>query len=158
VTSWYGRIVSTDDLSLVLDACDFFETEYDEAVKEVDMRLLRGLRVEEIEKRLPGIVGYRNHQFQEIEAILGYLVIRQTAIKGARRRHYLEHYQRTLNPNTVEKYVEADNEVLAMATLYNQALFIRNKFIALSKQHEFLHYQLTNITKLIVAGVNDALL
>jgi hypothetical protein len=62
-----------------------------------------------------------------------------------------------LAPPTAEKYVEADDDVLAIATLINQLEFVRNKFEALSKQHEYLHFQLTNITKLLAAGVNDTI-
>ena len=159
MSSWYAKVVrDVDDLNPLLDACDFFDNEYTLAVHEVDITQLRGKRVEEVEKELPGIVGRRYYQLQEIEAILGYLNIRQTAIKGARRRHYLEHYNRALTPTTAEKYVEADDDVLAIATLINQVALVRNKFVALSKQHEYLHFQLTNITRLIAAGVNDAIL
>jgi hypothetical protein len=159
VSSWYAKVIrDVDDLSPALDACDFFDQEYDAAKREVDIAQLRGKRVEEVEKELPGIVGRRYYQLQEIEAILGYLAIRQTAIKGMRRRHYLEHYNRALTPTTAEKYVEADEEVLVIATLINQVAFVRNKFVALSKEHEYLHFQLTNITKLLAAGINDAIL
>jgi hypothetical protein len=158
VSSWYAKVIrDATDLSPVLDACDFFDKEYTAAMLEVDITQLRGKRVEEIEKELPGIVGRRYYQLQEIEAILGYLNIRQRAIKGLRRRHYLEHYNRALAPPTAEKYVEADDDVLAIATLINQLEFVRNKFEALSKQHEYLHFQLTNITKLLAAGVNDTI-
>lgn len=156
--SWHGRIVADGDLALVLDACKFFEAEYYAAVAEVDIERLRGNRLEDVEKRLPGIIGYRYHQLQEIDAILGYLEIRQTAVKGARRRHYMEHYNRNLTPTTVEKYVEADEDVVAMAILCNHVSLARNRFVALSKQHEYLHFQLGNITRLLVAGVNDAVL
>jgi hypothetical protein len=52
--------------------------------------------------------------------------------------------------------VEADDEVLALAMIRNRLALIRNKFLAVTKQHEYLHFQLSNLTKLIVAGVNDA--
>jgi len=156
---WYSRVIrDPDDLAPIAAACDYFEEQYRDANQEVDIKQLRGIRVEEIEKRLPGIVGFRYGQLQELEAILGYIQIRETGLKGTRRRHYLEHYNRALTPTTAEKYVEADDEVLALAMVRNRVALTRNRFLGLSKQHEYLHYQLTNITKLLAAGVNDAVL
>lgn len=160
MSTWYSKIVrKSDDLeTIVLDACDYFDAQCQEATKEVDMKLLHGIRVAEFAKRLPGIIGHRFHQLQELEAILGYLEIREIAITGARRRHYIEHYNRALTPTTAEKYAEADDAVLAIATLRNQIALTRNNFLALTKQHEYLHFQLGNITKLLAAGVDDAIL
>jgi hypothetical protein len=156
---WYDKVVRDPlDLSPVYTACDYFEAEYLSAVQEVDIKQLRGTRVSEIEKRLPGIVGFRYAQLQELEAILGYVQIREIAIKGGRRRHYLEHYNRALTPTTAEKYVEADVEVLAMALLRNRVALTRNRFLGLTKEYECLHFQLTNITKLLAAGVDDAIM
>jgi dTDP-4-amino-4,6-dideoxygalactose transaminase len=155
--SWYAHIFNDPtDTTAILDASDYFEDEYAAASAEIDMTALRGMRVEDIQKRLPGIVGYRWRQLQELEAILGLLEIREIAVRGARRKHYLEHYNRALTATTVEKYVEADDEVLALAMIRNRLALIRNKFLAVTKQHEYLHFQLSNLTKLIVAGVNDA--
>jgi len=159
VSVWYQRIVANpDDISLIDHACEYFEREYQAGVKEIDVASLRGERVEQVHKQLPGLYGYRHAQLQELEAILSYLEIRQTAIRGQRRRHYIEHYNRALNPTTAEKYVEADDEVLALRLLSNQVALIRNYYLGLTKRHEFLEFRLGDITKLIVAGVNDALM
>ena len=157
MTSWYAKVINDPTFDSVLDACDYFDAEYENAAREIDINLLRGQRVEEVAKRLPGLVGYRCRQMQELDAILDYVEIKQLAVKGARRRHYLEHYNRALTPSTAEKYVECDEEVLALAMLYNQVKLVRNKFQALSKEHEYLHFEIGNITKLLAAGVNDAL-
>jgi hypothetical protein len=160
MVSWFAKVEHDPDpdLPTVLAACEFFDKEYLAAVHEVDIDQLRGMRIDEAEKRLPGIIGFRYHQLEEINAIVGYLEIRLTAIKGMRRRHYLEHYNRALTPTTAEKYVEADEDVLKMAILLNHTAMTRNKFVALSKQHNYLHYQLVNITNLLVAGMVDAVL
>lgn len=158
MNQWYKKVLQDDDLSIVFDACDFFESEYQEATTEVDLKALRGLLVAEVEKRLPGIVGYRTEQWMEIRAIVEHLELRRTKIAGLKRRHYLEHYNRQLNPSTVEKYVEADEDVLAFSILINRVSLIQKKFEALSRHHEYLHFQLGNMSKLIAAGVNDAIL
>lgn len=157
--SWYRRIIQakiSDDV--ILDACDHFEREHAEAVAEVDLAAMRGIRVSEWQKRIPGIIGYRYGQLEEINDIVGYLDIRDTEVRGLRRRHYLEHYERTLTATTVEKYVEADAEVIALRLLRSHVLNIRNKFTALFKQLESLHYQLISLAKSLAAGVEDAVM
>lgn len=154
--SWYRRVVQDpDDFSPVLEAIDYFDAQYAQACTEVDVR---GRRLEEIEKQLPGIVGYRYAQLQELESIMDYLEIREKAVLGTKRRHYLEHYNRALSDRMVEKFAEADQEVIAIAELRNHVAAVRNRFVALSRQHEYLHFQLGNVTKLRVAGIEDAIL
>lgn len=157
--SYYAKVAhDINDLGPIADACAYYDAEYLVAVQEADISTWRGRRIDELAKQISGLIGFRYCQLQDLEAILGYLEIREMAIKGNRRKHYLEHYNRALIPTTVEKFVEADEAVLSIATLRNRVAFTRNKFLALSKQHDYLHYQVGNLTKLLVAGVNDALL
>src|SRR4051812_23983219 len=109
--SWYDRIASDPaDLSPVLDAIDYFNAQYSEGREETDR--LKGNRLIEVQGRLPGMVGFRCEQMHELDAIVGYLEIRETAVLGARRRHYLEHYNRQLSDRMVEKYAESHDDVI----------------------------------------------
>ena len=153
---WHERIVSSSDLSPVLDAISYFETQYDEAC--VEAAALRGLRLHEVQTRLPGIVGYRYAQQSELDDIIDYLEIRELALLGQKRRHYLEHYNRALSERMVERFAEAEDDVIAMKELRNRVAAVRNRFVALSRQHEYLHFQLSNITRLRCAGIEDATL
>jgi hypothetical protein len=159
VTSWYTRVVKDqNDLAPVIEACDFFEAQYALGVAEVDLTTLRGMRVVELQKRLPGIAGYRYGQLLEMNDIIGYLDLRETALMGAKRRHYLEHYERTLTATTVERYVESDAAVVELALLRNHVVHVRNMYSALMKQLDNLHFQLGDLTRLLVAGFNDAVI
>jgi hypothetical protein len=154
---WYDKIVSDPhDLDPVIGAIDYFEHEYHKARAEVSD--LRGQRIHDVATRLPGIVGYRFAQQSELEDILGLLEVREMALLGQKRRHYLEHYNRALSDRMVERYAEAEPDVVAMKELRNRVAAVRNKYVALSKHHEYLHFQLSNITKLRCAGVEDATL
>ena len=159
MTSWYRRIVQDqNDLAPVNEACEYFEAECAQAVAEVNLDTLRGLRVVELQKRLPGIAGFRHGQMLELNDIIGYLELRETALKGAKRRHYLEHYDRVLTATTVEKYVDADAQVVELTLLRNHVLHVRNRYTALMKQLDNLHFQLGDLTRLLVAGFNDAVI
>ena len=155
--SWY-RIVTQnpDDLSPVLDAIDYFDQEYREGRREFEE--LRGMPIVEVEARLPGICEYRYRQLGELEDIIAYLEIREDAMVGVQRRYYVEHYNRKLTDQMVNKFAESHSEVIALRELRNHVAAVRNKFVALSKGHEYMHFQLPNITKLRVAGMHDAIL
>jgi hypothetical protein len=156
MSRWYAKVVADpNDLSPVLDAYDWFEKQYEEANKDLDTN---NKRIEEIAKRLAGMVEYRYGQLQEVEAIFCYLERREKKALGDARRRYLEHYKRNLTDTMATKYAEADDDVIAFAALKEQIGLIRNKFLGLSKGYEILHFQLTNITKLRVAGIEDAML
>ena len=153
---WHEKIVSSPDLSPVLDAISYYESQYEEACAEA--AALSGRRLQEVQTRLPGIVGYRYAQQSELDDIIDYLEIRELALLGQKRRHYLEHYNRALSDRMVERFAEAEDDVVAMKELRNRVAAVRNRFVALSRQHEYLHFQLTNVTRLRCAGIEDATL
>lgn len=155
--SWYQRVTrDPDDLRPVLDAIDYFAEQYEEALGEVDC--LPGRRLIEVAVQLPGIVQHRYDQMMELNAIIDYLEIREEAAVGIQRRYYVEHYNRKLTDRMVEKFAESHADVVALRELRNHVAAVRNKFCGLSKRHEYLHYQLSNVTKLRVAGIEDAIL
>jgi hypothetical protein len=157
VKSWYNRVTrDPNDLSPVLDAIDYFDEQYLEARQE--MAKLNGMNLIQVQTRLCGIVEYRYQQLSEIELIMKYLEIREEAVVGTQRRHYVEHYNRKLTDQMVNKFAESHPDVIALRELRNHVAAVRNKFMALSKGHECLHFQLSNITKLRVAGMDDAIL
>ena len=155
--SWYQRVTrDPDDFQPVLDAIDYFEAQYQEALREVD--LLPGTRLIDVQARLPGIVQHRYEQLMELNAIVDYLQLREETVVGVQRRYYVEHYNRKLTDRMVEKFAESHPDVAALRELRNHVAATRNKFCGVSKRHEYLHYQLTNITRLRVAGIEDATL
>jgi hypothetical protein len=154
---WYRRISTQPlDPSVIVEAIAYFDAEAEQAHNEANQ--LRGKRLVEVEAMLPGICGYRWEQFKELESIGAWLAIRADAAMGARRRHYVEHYNRALSDRMVEKFAEADQEVLTLRDWQSQIAAVRFQFEAVSKQLEWLHWQLTNITKLVCAGMQDAVL
>lgn len=155
--AWYQKIVQAQgDAETVARALEHFIAEYEDGRSEIDR--LQGERLITVESHLPGLVCYRYEQWKELGAIIDYLQIREDAVVGAKRRHYMECYNRTLNPTMVERYAETDAEVLDWRELRCHVAAVRGKFEALLKQHEFLHFQLTNITRLRVACMEEAIL
>ena len=121
------------DISKIPEAIQYFEDELIEARLDVK---LKG-NVERAAANMPGIVEQRFNQLQEIEAILNYLNIEL----------------RRLRSSFFKKY-EAD--VVDYEKIINEFALMRNKWLGLLKGLDQKQWQITNVVKLRVAGMEDA--
>ena len=140
------------DISKIPDAIQHFETELSAARVETK---LKG-NVERAAAELPGIVEHRFQQLQEIEAILNYLNIELRRLRSTYFKKYLENYQRALSSRDVEKYVDGEADVVDYEKIINEFALLRNKWLGLLKGLDQKQWQITNVVKLRVAGMEDA--
>ena len=147
---WYTDV--SKDISNIPDAVNFFYNELEDARAEVK---LSG-NVEKAAAQMPGIVEHRFSQLQEIEAILEYLNIELRRLKSQHFRKYLENYQRALSSRDCEKFVEGEADVVDFEKIINDFALLRNKWLGITKALDQKQWQLTNIVKLRVAGMEDA--
>ena len=147
---WYSDIAK--DIGNIPDAVLYFENELVEARKEIK---LTG-NVERASANLPGIVEHRFGQLQEIEAVLEYLNIELRRLKSSHFRKYLENYQRALSSRDCEKFVEGEADVVDFEKIINEFALLRNKWLGVTKGLDQKQWQITNIVKLRVAGMEDA--
>ena len=147
---WYSEI--SRDVSKITDAVTYFENELKDAHNEVK---LKG-NVERAAAEMPGIVEHRFNQLQEIEAILNYLNIELRRLRSSFFKKYLENYQRALSSRDVEKYVDGERDVVDYEKIINEFALIRNKWLGLLKGLDQKQWQITNVVKLRVAGMEDA--
>lgn len=149
---WYSKV--TKDIGNIPDAVAFFESELIDAKDEVR---IKG-NIEKAAAAMPGIVEHRYNQLQEIEAILEYLNIELRRLRSSMFRKYLENYQRALTSRDVEKYVDGESDVVDMEKIINEFALLRNKWLGITKSLDQKQWQITNIVKLRVAGMEDATL
>ena len=147
---WYSEI--SRDVSKIPDAVAHFEKELIDARVEVK---LKG-NVERAAAEMPGIVEHRFNQLQEIEAILHYLNIELRRLRSSFFKKYLENYQRALSSRDVEKYVDGEADVVDYEKIINEFALMRNKWLGLLKGLDQKQWQITNVVKLRVAGMEDA--
>ena len=147
---WYSKV--SKDISCIPDAVEYFEEELVEAKK--DARISGN--VERAAAAMPGIVEQRFSQLQEIEAILEYLNIELRRLRSSYFKKYLENYQRALSSRDVEKYVDGEADVVDYEKIINEFALLRNKWLGLLKGLDQKQWQITNIVKLRVAGMEDA--
>ena len=149
---WYSEI--SRDVSKIPDAVKYFESELIQARVEVK---LKG-NVERAAAEMPGIVEHRFNQLQEIEVILNYLNIELRRLRSSYFKKYLENYQRALSSRDVEKYVDGEADVVDYEKIINEFALLRNTWLGVLKALDQKQWQITNVVKLRVAGMEDATL
>lgn len=147
---WYSEV--SRDIGKIPDAILHFETELRDAKLECKVKG----NVEKLASELPGIVEHRFNQLQEIEAILNYLNIELRKLRSSFFKKYLENYQRALSSRDVEKYVDGELDVVDFEKIVNEFALLRNKWLGILKGLDQKQWQITNIVKLRVAGMEDA--
>lgn len=147
---WYSRV--SRDISEIPNAIQYFEDELVTARLEVK---LKG-NIERAAAEMPGLVEHRFNQLQEIDAILEYLNIELRRLRSSFFRKYLENYQRALGVREVEKYVDGESDVVDYEKIINEFALLRNKWLGLLKGLDQKQWQITNVVKLRVAGMEDA--
>ena len=147
---WYGQV--TSDLGKIAECITFYESELDQARVECG---LTG-NIEKNASKVPGIVEHRFNQLQEIEAILQYMNIELRRLRSKHFKKYLENYQRALSSRDVEKYVDGESDVVDYEKIINEFALLRNKWLGITKGLDQKQWQMTNIVKLRVAGMEDA--
>jgi len=147
---WYSEV--SRDIGKIPEAIQHFEVELIDARKEVK---LSG-NVERAAASMPGIVEHRFNQLQEIEAILEYLNIELRRLRSSFFKKYLENYQRALSSRDVEKYVDGESDVVDYEKIINEFALLRNKWLGVLKALDQKQWQITNVVKLRVAGMEDA--
>jgi len=146
---WYSKVVS--DLGSVPEFIAYYENELAQAKYDIT---IKG-NVEKSISMLPGITEHRFNQLQEIEAVLNYLNIQVRVIRRKHFQKYLEHYARALSSRDAEKYVEGEQEVVDYETIINEVALLRNKWLGIMKGIDSKQWQLSNLVKLKVAGMED---
>jgi hypothetical protein len=149
---WYSEV--SRDVSKIPNAIAYFETQLTEARQECK---LVG-NVEKSAAAMPGVVEHRFNQLQEIEAILNYLNIELRRLRSSYFKKYLENYQRALSSRDVEKYVDGEADVVDYEKIINEFALMRNKWLGVLKALDQKQWQITNVVKLRVAGMEDATL
>ena len=147
---WYSEV--SRDVSKIPDAIAHYESELVQARQECK---LVG-NVEKSSAAMPGIVEHRFNQLQEIEAILNYLNIELRRLRSSYFKKYLENYQRALSSRDVEKYVDGEADVVDYEKIINEFALMRNKWLGVLKALDQKQWQITNVVKLRVAGMEDA--
>ena len=147
---WFMHVKS--DMAVLPDMIEYYNRELVEAHTET--RISGSL--EKQSQSLPGQVSHRFDQLQEIESVLKYLNVKYDKQRSDHYRRYLERYNRELSDRSIEKYIDGETDIVDMQCLINEVALVRNKYLGIMKGFDAKSYSLGNITRLRIAGMNDA--
>lgn len=148
--NWYDRV--SKDISQIPDAIAYFQQELVLAKKDCHVSGL----IERVSGNMPAVVETRFGQLQEIEAILEYLNIELRRLRSQHFRSYLENYQRSLSSRDCDKFVDGEADVVDFEKIINEFALLRNKWLGIIKGLDTKAFQINNIVRLRVAGLEDA--
>lgn len=151
MSSWYYKV--TGNIALIPDFIDHFEGELEKARLELS---LKGKSLEKHAAELPGLVEQRFAQLQEIEAVLEYLNIQLKKDRSIEFKKFLEAYNKSLSSRDAEKYVDGVQPIVDSTVLINEIALLRNKYLGITKGMEAKNFMLGHISKLRIAGLDDA--
>lgn len=149
---WYNTICSDGQLDKIPDAVQYFEQQIIQARAELKI----SGSLEQAASRLPGLFEYRFGQWKEITAIVRYLNVQLNKIRKDRLVYYTTKYNKELSAREVSVYVEGDDDFVNFSFLINAFTLINDQFDGLLKALDQKNWQISNITKIRCAGIEDA--
>ena len=149
MSTWYRKI--QEDLGELVNCISAYEVILDEARVECGMKG----NLEKLSREMPGIVEHRFNQLQELEAILEHLNIELRKKRSFVFREFTEHYNKALSSRDAEKYIDGEDDIADFQHLINEFALLRNRFHGLIKALDAKQFQINNIVKLRVAGLED---
>ena len=150
MTNWYTEV--SKNIEVIPQCIKHFEEEYKQAKKECSI----WGNLEKASAAMPGVVEHRFNQLQELEAILEYLNIEKRRLRSKTFKKFLESYNRVLSSRDADKYVDGDSDVVDLEKIINEFALLRNQWLGITKGLDQKQWQITNIVKLRVAGMEDA--
>ncbi len=142
------------DISAVLDAVDYYEKLYNTASKDLDYQG----KIVSLASKIPGMHAHRYAQLQDLEAILEYIEEKEKCALNESVIQFMEHYKRSLTYSQAKDYAEASSDVQELRLVKQRVGIIRSQWLGIVKGIEYMHFQITNVSKLHAAGVEDAMI
>ena len=87
---------------------------------------------------------------------LGILAILILLIVGNKKLDEIKALLERANRTPLEKYADGEDEIVGVGELINEVALVRNQYLGITKGFEIKHFQLSNIIKLRVAGMEDS--
>ncbi len=154
---WYHRVFSETDenrqLMIIAEACEFYMNEHASALRELDPPTGK---IERMQSRIPGMTAHRYSQFQDLENLLAHVENMENRTRQKKIIWYTEHYNRTLSVRDAGTYADVSDDVQILREIRFRVSSVRNLYLAITKGLEHMHFQISNVTRMRVAGLDDA--
>lgn len=152
---WFRRIANDpDNLVIIGEMIIYYENEL--ATLHAETEISNHVSVES--RNLPGIFDYRLQQSISLKSIKEVLEIKLDAMRSQMYRKYAENYARELKITEINRFVDGEQEIISMKMLMAQVGHLVDQWAGKIRSLETKHYQISNLVKLQVAGLLDAVI
>lgn len=150
--AWFYKVL--EDQNNLVDFITYFYNEYEQAVKELNSEGY----IEAVAKKLPIMMEKRYAQYQVINALMQHYDNLYDQKHSELYRKYTEHYNRELTSKDINNYILGDPEIISIRDIKIEIGLLREHFASITKGLDCKQYQIGHITKLRIAGLDNAII
>lgn len=132
---------------------------YEKAIDAAEETLAYdGRKIEDICKNLPLITHKYKSYAAELKSLQEYLEFKREEVEGKKWKGFNEGYSRQLSAKDISQYIKGDKDYVHHTELILEVIHLRSQMNAVLDGIECLHWQSSNIVKLRVASLEEAVL
>lgn len=153
MNNWF-KIVSKDETKLD-EALEYYLSEYNEAKKEVNIKTYSKMA-----NAIAGISSNFEHrfdQYSDLESMYQFFDNQLKRLRGKLTQEILTKSNRAINSTDMKAFIDANDIVCKHVERLLKIDSVRKKYEGLSKSFDMLNWQISNLVKLQVAGLDGAL-
>ena len=120
--------------------------------------IIEGVKLETVCKRLPGLAAEFRIIGVELKSMSGYLEFRRETTEGELWKKYIEGSKRHMAPKDIQMYSKQDPDIIMLSELILEVDHLRLQIAECVEALNMLHWQLSNITKIRIASLEESVL
>ena len=142
-----------------LDALIVLLPKYEAKIKAAEpIFMLEGRRLEEIIRTLPHYQVSYDELYQELKALDDWLCNMKAKKEGRLWKKYTEGYSRALSSKDIQAYIGSEKEIVELNQIIIEVTLLKNHLLSIVEAIKQLGWMCSNITKLRIAEMQDAVL
>jgi hypothetical protein len=119
---------------------------------------IEGKKLDSVCQVLPKNLYLYNRYFLDMKTLEEYLVIKRNQIQAKLWKKYVEGYPKALATKDIQNYILGDADYVALSRVIIEVQDLKEKFKAITEAFEQMNWQLSNITKLRIAEIQETIL
>lgn len=119
---------------------------------------LEGKRLEEIMRTLPHYQSSYDQSYQELKSLQEWVENIKEKKVGKLWKKYLEGYSRVLSTKDIQCYIAAEKDIVELNQIIIEISLLKNNMYSIVDALKQLGWQMSSITKLRIAEMQEAIL
>lgn len=144
------------DISKDITKVLIYLEQYITALEEIEPFFeLEGRKIVEICENVPKKTAIFKHYSSELKAVINLIVLKQSEFEGKKWRSYNEGYSRQLSAKDIQNYIKGEKDYNDFSEFILEVQLVKDKIDDVIEALNVMHWQMSNITKLHIASLED---